>query len=297
MYSQFFGNYLLSKNIITPAQLVDAIKDKENAEVFPSLLAVYSNLITAENLEYIVTVMEENGTTFKDTAISLNYITEEEYDNLKNIDIPDYLIIGQCLINAGVLSISETYYHVVDYQSDDELIDLDIFNDQKDNFNKLISRLFISDGYELPEYIATYINLLFTNLISFIGEDFTPLTLIPCDEFPVSHCAYQEVKGSHSLTIYIDVEEPVAIEFASLYVGEQIIEVDEYVKASLEDFLNLNNGLFNVNLSNDSSIEMDLEPPMIYQDPVISQAEGKRLFMLPIVYPFGTLNFLFEIPE
>jgi len=296
MYSQFFGNYLLSRNIITPAQLVEAIKNKENAEVYPSLLAVYSNLISADNLEYIVTVMEEKGTNFKDTAISLNYFTEKEYDDLKYIDIPDYLVIGQCLINAGILSISETHNYVVDYQSDDELVDLDLSGEKTDSFNNLIERLFLADE-DIPEYITKYINLLFTNLISYIGEDFIPLNFTPCEEFPVSHCAYQEVKGSHSLTIYLDVEDDVAIQFASIYVGDLYVEVDEYVKASLEDFLNLNNGLFNVNLSNESSIEMDLDPPMVFSDPVISQSENKKLYLLPIVYPFGTLNFLFEIPE
>ena len=39
------------------------------------------------------------------------------------------------------------------------------------------------------------------------------------------------------------------------YVKDHFIDYDEYVQASLEDFLNLQNGLFIVNVSNDSSTE------------------------------------------
>ena len=56
-------------------------------------------------------------------------------------------------------------------------------------------------------------------------------------------------------------EEDTAIAFASRYVHEQFHSYDEYVQASLEDFVNLQNGLFIVNVSNTSNTELTLGAP------------------------------------
>ena len=50
---------------------------------------------------------------------------------------------------------------------------------------------------------------------------------------------------------------------------DEFQEYDEYVQSSLEDFLNLQNGLFIVNISNDSNTELTLGVP--------EQKEGDKL--------------------
>ena len=65
------------------------------------------------------------------------------------------------------------------------------------------------------------------------------------------------------------------------------------VMNSIEDFLNLHNGLFNVNVSNEKSIELELEPPVSLQNTYISSST--EMILMPIIYPFGTLNFFFKI--
>ena len=84
-----------------------------------------------------------------------------------------------------------------------------------------------------------------------------------------------------------------AIAFASRYVGDSFTDYDEYVQASIEDFLNLHNGLFNVNISNEDSIELHLNPPVNLENTLISSVSDAVL--LPIIYPFGTLNFLIKL--
>ena len=84
-----------------------------------------------------------------------------------------------------------------------------------------------------------------------------------------------------------------AIAFACRYAGESFSEFDEYVQASLDDFLNLHNGLFLVNMSNDMGVELQLEPPMEETGGLLSFKEGTFLF--PILYPFGMIYFIFEV--
>ena len=72
-------------------------------------------------------------------------------------------------------------------------------------------------------------------------------------------------------------------------------EFDEYVQASLEDFLNLHNGLFTVNMSNNYSVEMQLSPPIIHDENLVDLNPDAVSFLFPVLYPFGTINFLFSI--
>ncbi len=76
-------------------------------------------------------------------------------------------------------------------------------------------------------------------------------------------------------------------------MGEPFQEFDEYVRSSLNDFLNLHNGIFSVNMSNERSIELELAPPVTETDELLTFE--KETYLLPIVYPFGMIHFIFEI--
>ena len=65
--------------------------------------------------------------------------------------------------------------------------------------------------------------------------------------------------------------------------------MNEYVEASAQDFINLHNGLFTVNVSNNQQIELKLTPPtpLSDADPEIC----KNSLILPFQYPFGIIKF------
>ena len=80
-------------------------------------------------------------------------------------------------------------------------------------------------------------------------------------------------------------------EFASRYVNESFSVYDEYVQASLDDFLNLNNGLFLVNCSNDQALELTLTAPEHFDGQTRSFNKACKLKLL---YPFGAIHFIIE---
>ena len=89
--------------------------------------------------------------------------------------------------------------------------------------------------------------------------------------------------------------ETTCISFASRYVNEEFTEFDEYVQASLEDFLNLHNGLYNVNISNTLGKELTLEAPEVVSDELIELSGSS--YLLQVMYPFGVINFIFELKK
>ena len=56
MYSQFFGNYLLSKQAVTTDQLVHAIQEQHTKHLRLGTLAMHAGLLTALQVDNVVTV-------------------------------------------------------------------------------------------------------------------------------------------------------------------------------------------------------------------------------------------------
>ena len=138
-------------------------------------------------------------------------------------------------LEAGCYAVSGTNKYVAWVESD-----------KKYSSNKLYLMDLKTDSIkEISEDSSYYVKPL-----GFIGDDFTPVNPYVCKEYPTNYCVSQKINGRFSLKTYIDMPETACIAFASRYVGETFTAFDEYVQSSLEDFLNLHNGLFNVNVSN-----------------------------------------------
>ena len=283
MYAQFFGNYLLSKRAVSSEQLIKAIEEQHTKHTKIGTLAVHMNYMNASQVNSILIRQTHENKRFGELAIEEGYLTKEQVDILLHKQMPIYLQIGQGLVDTLITS----------YQEENELSQLDTAYEQQENLQSLIQNLLLISVTNIPNFLLQYLTLLFNNLIRFIGEDFTPLNPMMCSEYVADHCSAQIINGEFSLTSYLDLDEESAIAFASRYVQEDFQNYDEYVQASIEDFLNLHNGLFNVNISNEKSIELELEPPVSLENTYISSSS--KMILMPIIYPFGTLNFFFKI--
>lgn len=293
MYAQFFGNYLLSKNVVTHDQLIQAMHKKSTTQIRLGTLAIHAGYMTASEVDRVIIMQTHQDSRFGEIAISEGYLTETQVTELLKQQKPDFLLLGQALVEDGVLDNQQLQDLIVDYQSENELGDFEYSAETQDAIEHMIQNFFVLAERPLTQHEISFCHLLLNNLIRFIGDDFTLVPPSLCNEYPPNYCVSQKVCGEFSVRPYLDMSEDACIQFASRYVGETFTEFDEYVQASLEDFLNLHNGLFMVNMSNDFSIELKLEPPAI-EDTDLLTFETET-YLLPIVYPFGTLHFVIEL--
>ena len=222
-------------------------------------------------------------------------VTQEQVDELVKTQYPDFLLLGQTLVDEGYITNTQLETLIVDYESENELTDLDYSNEKQDDLDRILANFFHTTDVAADEYNASYMRLLFNDLTRFIGDDFTPLCFNPCKEYPVNYCVSQTIHGDLSAKVYLDMPETTCISFASRYVNEEFTEFDEYVQASLEDFLNLHNGLYNVNISNTLGKELTLEAPEVVSDELIELSSSS--YLLQVMYPFGVVNFIFELKK
>lgn len=298
MYTQFFGNFLLSRNIVTAEQLIAALEQKASKHLKLGTLAIHAGYMSASEVDQVVILQTHKDARFGDLAIEEGFLTEEQLKELIHSQSPDYLILGQILVDDGIIDNTQLETIINEYESENEIYDLDYNEEQKDVVEHLLEKYLHVADHPVSEYECSYTTLLFNNLIRFIGVDFSPLSPMPCTEYPRNICITQKISGHFGLAVYIDMPETTCLGFASRYIGEEFTSFDEYVQASIEDFINLHNGLFNVNISNHNGVELKLDPPIRLKEELLTFENDA--YLLPVIYPFGTINFIFElisIPE
>ena len=104
MFAQFFGGYLLNKGLVKPDDLTTAIEDKKNTRMRLGVLAINAGLMTAQQVEHVNITQQSVDKRFGDLAVELGYVTADDVERLLSQQPTDYLLLGQTLVNNGVLT-------------------------------------------------------------------------------------------------------------------------------------------------------------------------------------------------
>lgn len=293
MFNQFFGNYLFSNGYVTKEQLLTALARQSKSMMHVSTLALYSGYMSAQEIQHVIELQDEEDKKFSEIAIKYGYLSHEQVMDLLNHKAPDFLILGQILVNDGVFTYKEFENILTDYRSQTEFLDLELNEENKNDFHRLIEDFSIVSEAAIPDFGKSYLELMFNNFVRYIGDDFSTLPPSLCTEFATECCVSQTIEGTYVVNTYLNMDEATALAFAERYSGEAYNEVDEYVTASIEDILNLHNGLFIVNASNDSLNELSIGVIEHHPNTIINFQNTTYLF--PICYPFGIVYFIMEI--
>lgn len=293
MYTQFFGNYLFSNGYVTKEQLLSALTRQPKALVNLSTLALFSGYMSAQEIEHVIKLQDEEGKKFSELALKNGYLSSEQVLELLNTKSPNFLILGQILINDGVFTYDEFANILADYRSQSEFFDLELNEENKNDFHRLIDGFSIISETAIPDFGKSYLELLFNNFVRYIGDDFTTLPPSLCTEFATEYCVSQMIEGNYVVNTYLNMDGATALAFAERYSGEPYMEVDEYVTASIEDILNLHNGLFIVNASNSNLTELSIGVIEHRENTILSFERPTYLF--PVCFSFGIVYFIMEI--
>lgn len=290
MFTQFLGNYLLQKGIVTQEQLFNAMSRLSQTHIKLGTIAIHQGLMTANEVDECLYVQTREDKRFGEIAVDRGYLTDGQVAELLSIQTPDYILLGQNLVDDGIISYEELERIIFDYKSESELYDLELDVENHDTINGIIEKFFLLAEMPVNDMNVMYLELMFNSLIRFIGEDFSPLTPMIVDEYPITLGVSQGIFSDRDYVTHIDCDRETAIAFASRYAKEDFNEFNEYVVAALEDFLNLHNGLFIVNVSNQMSKDISLSPPLVSSEGVLTGAN--KCVDFPVAYPFGTIHLI-----
>lgn len=293
MFTQFFGNYLLNEKLVTPEQLVEAMQQKKETRMKLGVLAINAGYMTASQVERVHELQSKMDKRIGDIAVELGYMTEEQVMELLHAQPLGYLLLGQAIVDKGYMTNAQFEDAINSYKAKFSLTDEDIANNENSKIETLVNSLYDFSGTSQPELYEEFVVLLLNNLVRFIGDDFTPLQ----PEKEIRSTAYrytsQSINGEFNSNTNIFADDSTLIEFSCRYSGEDINELNEYVEASAQDFINLHNGLFTVNVSNNQQIELTLTPPTPLAE--LTPSEVTNCVILPFQFSFGTVRFSLSV--
>ena len=265
MYTQYFGNYLLNKGLIKPEQLADALEYQRSVHLKLGVLAVNAAYMTPAQVEAVHNRQKKVDKKFGELAIELGYINEEQLKILLNTQKQGHLMLGQALTDRHYFTLDQLKSALDGYKSESGMSNRQFNVIRQDDVNEL-EQAFRNFGETLrTKAYADYVTLLIKNIIRFIDDNPTVEINVLKDEYRSEWYVYQEILGSIKIMTGIACENSVFLELASRYAGEKLTEADELAKASVGEFLNLHNGIFLVNMSN-NGVELEMKPQMMVED-------------------------------
>ena len=289
MFTQFFGNYLLHHQLVSPEHLSEVLQSMKTTRLKLGVLAINAGYMTAAQVEKAHLEQQRVDKRIGEVMVDMGFLTKDQVESLFQTQPAGHLLLGQALVDNGYMTNSQFEQALNSYKQENSISE-DDFNDGSDEAAaKLVKHFYNFSTGTNSSYMTSYVSLLFKNLIRFIGDDFTPMDARPVSG-DISNCVVQRIAGGLSAITIIDADNAAMIEFASRFAKEELTEADEYTQACVSEFINLHNGLFAVNMSNDTGIELKLEPQCFVDN--MDANELKNACIIPVCFSFGTIDFI-----
>jgi hypothetical protein len=289
MFTQLFGSYLLNKKFITTEQLTKALEYQKTVHLKLGVIAVNYGFMTPQDVSKVHTLQSKIDKKFGELAIEMGFLDEEKLNTLLSAQKPDYLLLGQSLIEKGYMTLDEFSEALDAYKKDYSLSDEKFNLLKNENIDEIIDTFYNFNDSSQSSIYKNYLSLFVKNIVRFIDTDFKIRSITPINEYKIQWGTYQEIIGENKLHTYIATDEKTFINLAGRYVKENYVTNNEYVQASIGEFLNLVNGIYLVNMSNED-IELELTAQTLLSDHNLTNLS--EAFCIPIEFSFGTINII-----
>ena len=162
MYTQFFGTYLLSGGYVTPEQLFSAMQRQSKEHIKLGTLAIHAGYMTAEQVDSTIIQQTHEDRKFGELAVTLGYLSDGQMTELLSHQTPSYLMIGQALLDDGILTNTSFETILNDYHTKNGIEDARIPIETTSSVRKLFEHFYSTLEAPVTHNAHIYIQLLIT---------------------------------------------------------------------------------------------------------------------------------------
>lgn len=287
MFSAFFGHYLLNKGVVTAQQLQDILVKQGEVRLKLGTLAINDGFMTAEQVEEIHQLQASMDKRFGELAMEKAYLNEAQLGFLLRQQKAEHLLLAQALIDEQIMTMDEFESELKTYKEMYDLSDDQFEALQGGNVEIAINSFLAFEGDDKNKY-HEYLSLFLKNMIRFIDPNVSVDRVQKVKSISLEHVFKQRmIDGSVTIKTVIAGEKDVILNLASRYADEDFTELGDYPVDAVGEFLNLHNGLFVVNRSN-QGVEMELTVQG-YSDSSTIRSDF-NMYHVPVYTSFGTLD-------
>lgn len=269
MFSQYFGHYLLSRELITKDQLADALEFQQSVHVKFGVIAINEGYMTPAQVEEVHEKQKQMDKRFGEIAVELGYLTNEQVESLISYQKPNYLFLAQALVDKKYMTFEQFASALNEYKKENSLSDDQFEAIKSGSIESLVETVLATKDEKKNITYGKYLSLFAKNMIRFIDDQVYLEVEKTETALSKKWLVYQEILGESPLITAISANDEIFLHMASAYAEEELTKVDEMAKASVSEFLNLNNGIYLVNMSN-WGIELNMNPPVVTKNATVS---------------------------
>lgn len=281
MFNQLFGQYLLKKGVLSSEQLKESFGLEQSTHVKIGVLAINSGYLTATQIEEIHELQKKQDKRFGEIAIAKGYLGHDQLKELLSQQKKGHLLLSQVILDKGYMNLEQIEKYLNLYKEESGLTEKEIEENEPSRIIRKLLSLPESSNQGL--YYDYYI-LLVKNMIRFL--DSQPALEVASRGINNAWYVSQKINGPVELTTALSMDEQTLTRIGSKFSGEDTENSQELAQASVAEFLNLHNGIFIVNMSN-NGVELSLEPQEVTQEP---PAGLEKANVMALDLPLGTVR-------
>jgi hypothetical protein len=293
MFSQFFGQYLLERQHISPDQfrLVMALRDFSKAKL--GFLAINAGYMTAAQVDDIHASQTVADKRFGEIALEEGALDQNQLETLLTQQAAMHVSLGQTLVDEGMMELADLERILAEYKRDCGLSESEFAALKSGETDVLAESLGKMPGLGPDNVYGGYLALFARNLVRFVDDNIKLERARLVEEAPYDLLVYQALLGRQNLFTGLAGPEGATGKFAICYGKLESVNRELTVDA-LGEFLNVQNGLFVTRLSN-RYLEMDLGVPGHHCGGRLRTAGV--MYAVPVVLPFGYVELIVATDE
>ena len=289
MFSQYFGQYLLDKGILSATQLQAVLAEEASVRVKLGILAIDAGYMTPAEVERVHELQKRYDKRFGELAIERGLLREAEVARLLEVQSQRYLQLSQAIVDQGYLSLQQVDEALSSYKEDNRLSAENLDALIKGDIDEIVRFSLDFGEVENATCYQNYTALLLRNMVRFLGETPVIIKRQSAEDKPYSWLITQQIEGAGGLHTGLGINDDVLLALAERYSGDDMpAVVDAYAKDCAAEFLNLTNGIFCVNASN-NSMELDLELQHVEQQVAFPEKAAEEIVLR---LSFGDISLL-----
>lgn len=276
MFSQLFGHYLIDKRIITPDEYRATIENQLKVRVKLGTIAIADGLLTEEQVDDINRLQMQQDKRFGDIAVEMGLLTEEQISSLLAKQGNPYMQFVESITQSTGLSAGVIEKTLAVYQKENGFTDQDMEALKNDDIGALIPVFAKSDNPLVTEIAG----LVIKNVNRFITRDYYMGHISKAKSLSYHCLAGQRITGSgtYYAALAASADDEAFQLVAGRFSGVKAARGSADSFDGVCEFINVNDGLFASDQSENAGREFELEPVEAYQD----QKVTGDFYILPI---------------
>ena len=267
MFSQLFGNYLVSEGVLTEKELREVLEEHCSTKVRLGTIAVAEGYMTQSEAGEINHLQTQLDRRFGDIAVEKGYLNEQDVEDLLKQQGNSFMKFLQIMFEKDYIRSAQLDEYLVNFQTSRGFSNEEMEALKRDDIDEIVP-LF---AFSAKPYVTDLVALILRNITRFVTQDYYIGSIHHVENMQYKSIIGQKTYGRHEIyTAFASTEDEAGLlSMASDFSKERLKDIGSYAYDTLSELVNMCLGLFVTGISN-GNLFVDIEPPFVYVNQAIS---------------------------